>query len=106
MNFKTHRDTYINTNLTTLQGFVEDVPFWELCQIFGEPITDRMDDRVTCYWDIQFQDGTICSLDNYRMGNLRDWKNQKHWKVHGYRRKALGRVREAIAIYRESRKVA
>lgn len=96
--FKTHKDAWINVNLTHLQGTLDNVPYDELVEIFGEPIIDPMDEKVTCYWDIEFFDGTIATLYNYYPNCPPEY--EKNWHIGGHRFKAVGRIRQAIDLHR------
>jgi len=67
MNFKTHNDTDIDINMTSLQGHMT-VDFQNLVKVFGESKTDLMD-KTDAEWTIEFEDGTIASIYNYKTGH-------------------------------------
>ncbi len=67
MNFKTHNDIDVDINMTSLQGHMT-VDFQNLVKVFGEPKTDVMD-KTDAEWAIEFEDGTIASIYNYKTGN-------------------------------------
>ena len=110
--------TGVNASGTSLQGYLEDVSFWELIDIFGEPERDSGDGKTRVNWSIRFEskidelelDGVINNT-----ATIYDWKTDeplneiRKWNVGGlstsdflvlnsYVRDQLELIRKAPAI--------
>ena len=94
-----------NAHMTSLQGKIL-TSYSELVDIFGEPQfgpDDRTGDKVTCEWIIDFSDGTVATIY--------DWKEQEtpmhktQWHVGGKSREAYWNVLEVIDRYKEDQKI-
>lgn len=81
-------------NGTCLQGYVETT-YDELVNVFGNP-TELQGDKVTVEWIIQFSDGTVASIY--------DWKLQKtpmevyKWHIGGRSQDAVTRVNDCMLV--------
>ena len=81
-------------NGTWLQGYVETT-YDELVSVFGNP-TELQGDKVTVEWIIQFSDGTVASIY--------DWKLQKtpmqvyRWHIGGRSHDAVTRVNDCMLV--------
>ena len=71
--------------------------YHELVEVFGEPDhgpNQKLFDKVTCEWDLQFEDGTIATIY--------DWKEPETpmgrylWHIGGKSSDAIDRVLEAM----------
>ena len=81
-------------NGTCLQGYVETT-YDELVSVFGSP-SELEGDKVTVEWVIQFSDGTVASIY--------DWKLQKtpmevyKWHIGGKSQHAVTRVNDCMLV--------
>lgn len=57
----------ISANGTSLQGEIVTT-YAELCQIFGQPNygPDADMDKTTCEWALQFEDGTVATIYDWK----------------------------------------
>lgn len=77
--------TGVNAGGTSLQGYLENVSFWELIDIFGEPEGPSGDGKTRVNWSIKFEqdDSTMQTATIY------DWKTDeplsevRKWNVGG-----------------------
>jgi hypothetical protein len=72
MKFKTHNDN-IPFMGGSLQGYI-DASYIELEEIFGTP-TDGDGYKVDAEWEILFDDGTFCTIYNWKDGENYNGKN-------------------------------
>jgi hypothetical protein len=94
MRFKTHNDHPININFTSLQGYIQATRA-ELISIFGAPKTTGHDSSVTCEWRIEFEDGTIATIYDWRR-ETPDLHEQYSWHVGGRNRIDQCRVHDVV----------
>jgi len=92
--------TFIRDNLcvggTSLQGYVQ-ATYDQLVQVFGKPHygPDAQEDKTTCEWQMEFSDGTVATIY--------DWKHSStpyglyQWHIGGYDEQALFNVHEVFA---------
>ena len=89
MKFTTEADA----NRTCLQGYVEAY-YHQLVEVFGEP--EGGGDKTTVEWCLQFEDGTIATIY--------DWKEYEtpiglyHWHIGGHNNLAVARVTRALRV--------
>lgn len=104
MKFKTHNDLKnnekIDVNGTSLMGEI-NIGYRQLVKIFGEP--SKGDGyKVDAVWDIQFKDGTVATVYNYKDG--RNYNGDegmatnkiRDWHIGGFNRAAFNRVTEVV----------
>lgn len=87
MKFFTHSDRKINTNGTSLQGYIQRTQV-QLEAVFGAPIVEDVDGQVTHRWEIEFADGTAATIY--------DWLGSDQYHVGGHARAAAWRVHDAV----------
>ena len=85
--------TGVNSSGTSLQGYLENVSFWELIDIFGEPDGPSADYKTRANWSIKFEQ-KIDELDLEgelkNVATIYDWKSTEEitevrkWNVGGY----------------------
>ena len=103
MKFKTHNDTKtIQIGGTSLKGILRS-SYLELVRVFGQPLTQNLD-KSDAEWEIEFEDGTIATIYNWKNG--RNYLGEDglptfligEWHVggHGDTTRALGLVHSAI----------
>ena len=86
MKFKTLKENEISKiNGTSLQGYIETT-FAELKQIFGEP-TSFEGDKTNAEWAIEFNDGTVASIYDYKNPSLPHERYE--WHIGGFDKKAV-----------------
>ena len=83
MKYKTHNDYDIKTDGTSFKGYLT-ANYDELVKAFGEPMDIKLLKQDAC-WDIEFEDGTIATIYNWKNGvnycgvegqnvqHIRDW---------------------------------
>jgi hypothetical protein len=89
-----------NIHNTSLRGIVE-TDYKTLVAVFGQPTTGpdalSYNDKVSCEWDLEFEDGVIATIY--------DWHEQftcftKYpWHIGGHSQEAEDRVLEMIQTY-------
>jgi hypothetical protein len=90
-----------DANMTSLKGEVL-ITYAELTEIFGPPDygPNSADlDKVTCEWCLQFEDGTIATIYDWR--TWRTPVGEYEWHIGGYSMAAVDRVTDTIAMYRD-----
>lgn len=83
-------DPSIDVNFSSLKGKVS-ASFYDLVRHFGEPVYDSYDYKTQCQWTIQFEDGIIATIYDYKMGNI-PVDQIGYWSVGGYTFTAYHRV--------------
>lgn len=101
MKYITHnQDPHINVNHTHLQGYV-DATFDQLTALFGAP-GEGDGYKVDAEWLIQFEDGTVATVYNYKTGRNYCGKHgtpverMESWHVGGFTKDAAVRVQQAV----------
>jgi hypothetical protein len=89
-----------NINMTGLKGEFP-ITYGELVEIFGTP--DRGPnadmDKTSCEWHLKFDDGTIASIYDWKMG--RTPYHEYEWHIGGHTAAAWERVVECIVQHRD-----
>lgn len=70
MKFVTHNQSNINIGGTCLQGYI-NVEYKTLKKLFGKPSAFGDDFKTDAEWYIQFEDGSVATIYN--------WKNGKNY---------------------------
>jgi hypothetical protein len=105
--FKTLCDADPRADGTSLQGYI-DATYFEIVYVFGEPSSYVDDYNVNVEWIIQFDDGTIATIYNYKdgpkYGDPDCWSDIKEkdscWHIGGKSIRAVELVYIALAIRR------
>lgn len=105
MNFKTHNDKRIDPTGTCYQGAIE-AEYDHLTDCFG---TAGSGDgyKVDAEWDVEFDDGTIATIYNWKNGRNylgpegRDVKRITDWHIGGATPRSVELVRIALDLHRE-----
>ena len=90
-----------NINMTGLKGEFP-ITFTELVEIFGRPDVgpnDRDMDKVTCEWKLQFEDGTVASIYDYKVGYTP--MGEYEWHIGGHDALAYTHVVDTIIMHRD-----
>lgn len=88
---------------TFLQGYVQ-ASYEKLVSIFGEPQNEGDGYKVDCEWAIEFDDGTIASIYNWKNGKNYcgslglEIEKITNWNVGGRNPKALELVEKTLKI--------
>lgn len=97
MKFVTHNDKEINSDGCSLVGKI-DVDYETLVKLFGESLGGSADDKVLAEWGIEFEDGTVATIYNWKDGKNYDCENGKdveditNWHIGGKCDKAKDNV--------------
>jgi hypothetical protein len=90
MNIDVSYTPFANSNGTSLQGYMTTC-YDDIVKVLGEPHY-RDEDKVTCEWSIQFNDGPVATLY--------DWKEYKtpmgkyEWHIGGETKSAVMYMRK------------
>ena len=94
---------FSNDALVNGTHYVGEIPIYyhELIEIFGRPHSGPNADldKVTCEWRLQFQDGTVATIY--------DWKTDRtpmgmyDWHIGGHDDRALSCVWDTITFHRD-----
>jgi len=90
-----------NANMTSLKGEFT-ITFAELTEIFGRPDhgPNSADlDKVTCEWALQFEDGTVATIYDWKTN--RTPMGEYEWHIGGHSEAAVDRVVDTIAMHRD-----
>jgi hypothetical protein len=90
------RESWMRTNGTCLQGEVKTT-FDHLVSVLGEP--ERGADKSTAYWRIEFPDGSIGTVYDYKTD--RTPTGMYGWHIGGHRPSAVEKVKELLGLEEE-----
>lgn len=84
-----------NINGTSLKGYIKTT-YAKLFDVFGEPYRgpDDAGDKVTCEWRIQFDDGTIATIYDWKLDSTPF--EEYRWHIGGHDMDAVDRVLAAM----------
>lgn len=98
MRFQNLEDDYMAANGTTLQGYTEKISRADIEEVFGKPMEWEEHDKETTEWIIQFSDGTIATIydwKRYELGPPRQFEEYQ-WHIGGKNFKAAEYVNEML----------
>lgn len=107
MNFTTHNTTEIDINGTCLQGEIT-AGYHELVSLFGEP-HEGDGYKVDAEWDVQFEDGTVATIynwkdgNNYNEGSGTPTDKINNWHIGGMHKRSADKVQIALDLMREGK---
>jgi hypothetical protein len=81
-------------SMTSLQGYVTTT-YDYITRLFGPP-TCRLNDKVTCEWVLEFDDGSIVTLYDYKEGTTPT--DEYAWHIGGHGPYALQRIKESLGL--------
>ena len=84
----------VSINGTCLQGYIETT-YDELVSVFGEPTTLK-GDKVTVEWKIQFSDGTVASIYDWKLSETP--KEYYPWHIGGCTRNAVNYINKCMPV--------
>ena len=82
-------------NGTCYQGNVKTT-YDKLVQILGQPKGGSADGKTTCEWHLEFQDGSVATIYDWKMGTTP--KEEHNWHVGGKDPVSLNYLQEALGI--------
>jgi hypothetical protein len=87
-------------NMTSYKGEVR-ITYAELTEIFGAPDHGPNDlgDKVTCNWELQFEDGTIATIYDWKMNDTP--MGEYMWHIGGHSMTAVDRVIDCVDMHRD-----
>jgi hypothetical protein len=100
--FHTHNTKSIDAGGTHLQGEIETT-YAQLKAMFGQP-TDGDGYKLDAEWEIEFADGTIATIYNWKNGKnyngARGLPKTKitNWHIGGHSSKATEKLAELLAV--------
>jgi predicted dehydrogenase len=80
---------------TSLKGYIETT-YNNLVNLFGIPKEGSSDGKTTCEWIIEFQDGTVATIHDWKTKTTP--KDIYKWSIGGHTYRALDLVQEVINI--------
>ena len=90
-----------NTNGTSLKGYIR-ASYDQLVQVFGQPDVgpdDRDQDKVTCIWELTFNDGTVATIYDWKEGETP--MGTYEWHIGGRNNNASTMVQDAFHLMHE-----
>ena len=87
-------DSTVSISGTCLQGYIETT-YDELVSVFGEP-TRLQGDKVTVEWKIQFSDGTIASIYDWKLSETP--MDYYPWHIGGMSKDAVNCVNKCMPV--------
>jgi len=81
-----------NPNGTSLQGYVS-TDYNTLVEVFGEP-DRRNGDKVTVEWCLEFEDGTVATIYDWKMYETPF--GQYRWHIGGESQQAVYHVQDSL----------
>ena len=79
-----------------------DISYDELIKVFGEPMKCSSDGKTDAEWEIEFEDGTVSAIYNYKDGENylgkrgKKTKDIRDWHIGGHNQKSYDYVIKAI----------
>jgi hypothetical protein len=90
----------VNSNSTSVNGthFQGNVrtTYDELVNILGQPKKGSADEKTTCEWRLEFEDGAVATIYDWKMGTTP--KDIYNWHVGAKDHTALDNLQEALNI--------
>lgn len=100
---------YSKINGSSLRGHL-DVSYDTLVAVFGEPHSDGDAYKVQAEWELEFEDGTVATIYDYKQGDAYNGPGQgtppervTDWHVGGFNADAFRYVKDALQNYRPTK---
>lgn len=84
---------------TSHKGYVETI-YDKLVLILGQPKEGSADGKTTCEWKIEFEDGTVATIYDWKTGTTP--KDLYYWHIGGHTYKALDYVEKLLGMQVQS----
>lgn len=84
---------------TSLQGYVY-ASYDDLVSVFGQPSVGpdkpSSDEKVTCEWNLEFEDGTVATIYDWKEYTGKTPRGRYEWHVGGRGRSVESLIHEAL----------
>lgn len=98
MNYITHNDERINLSGTSYKGEITTT-YNRLVELFGEPSRSSGDGKMDVKWDVEFENGIVGSIYNYKNGVRYGNPNIEsitEWNIGGHKSECVKLIKELI----------
>ena len=104
MDFVTHNDTDIETDFSSLRGHIQTT-LANLIDVFGEPIRFGEGDKVTVQWEVQFDNGIVATIYDWKRYELGTpaMNERIDWNIGGDSFRAVELIAKELGITPRSR---
>ena len=103
MEFVTHKTKPIGCTGTCLQGYI-DVSYSKIVDVFGEPSGEHDDYKSDADWVVEFEDGIIATIYNYKDGKNylgrrgTEKEDITDWHIGGFNKEVVELIKNAIKM--------
>jgi len=94
MSITFENNSKVSINGTCLQGYIETT-YDELVNVFGQP-TELEGDKVTVEWILQFSDGTVASIYDWKLSETP--MGTYRWHIGGMSQRAVDLVTDCMPV--------
>lgn len=84
-----------SVNGTSLKGYV-GTTYDNLVKLLGEPLQGSSDGKTTCEWILEFEDGTVATIYDWKQKETP--KDHFYWSVGGHSHRALEQVKQVTGL--------
>jgi hypothetical protein len=101
--FYTHNDYQINLNGTCLQAKLHNLPYATLVDVLGEPSKHYDDYKSDAEWQIEFPDGQVACIYNWKDGKNycgpegKDVRDITSWHIGGQSHDIVYRIHQLLS---------
>ena len=98
MEYRTHNQEHINVNGSSYKGEITTT-YAKLVELFGEPSKNSGDGKVDVNWKIEFENGTVANIYNWKNGvkyGNSDIESITEWTIGGYKSECVNLIKELI----------
>jgi hypothetical protein len=98
MKYRTHNDEHINAAGTSYKGDLTTT-YAKLVELFGEPRKASGDGKTDAEWKIEFENGDVASIYNYKNGAKYGNPNIEtitEWNIGGYKSVVVELINQLI----------
>lgn len=98
MKYRTHNDEHINAVGTSYKGDLTTT-YSKLVELFGEPRKASGDGKVDAEWKVEFENGEVASIYNYKNGAKYGNPNIEtitEWTIGGYKSVVVELINELL----------
>ena len=98
MIYRTHNDEHINVAGTSHKGELTTT-YGKLVELFGDPRKASGDGKTDAEWKIEFENGEVASIYNYKNGAKYGNPNIEsitEWNIGGYKSEVVNLIQELL----------
>ena len=98
MKYRTHNDEHINAVGTSHKADIRTT-YDKLVELFGEPRKASGDGKVDVEWKVEFENGEVASIYNYKNGAKYGNPNIEtitEWTIGGYKSEVVKLITELL----------